>query len=424
MHVLIVQEKVPAPIGGRAGTDVTGASIIRAAVMAGHRVTFCVVASAGKPLEKATDAVDVTGGGRGVDLVRVPLRRQARASAIRRGLTAFRRALRPVLDDFYPAAEAVEAVRDLVTRVKPDVVLAYPLTAVAAIRAVDGPRVAVVVDLPHLVAWYRWRFATIRSPRQWIGPTLGLLAARKHVRFMRELLSPCEAVINLAAHHAAWLREHGVPQCIYVPMPTLDLAEGRWRRSSGPRTPAKILLLGNLRGAATLPGLYVFAREILPALERRLGSAAFEAHLVGRYKPPPDLAPLLSRPTVRMRGYVDDIREEFSSADVLLVPTPIALGTRTRMIIGAAFGCCMVAHQANVLGTPEFGDGRDVLLGRDGCEMAEAVIRVLTDATLRERLGREARTTYERHFTVETAGRRLLEELEIATSRWFLADAR
>jgi polysaccharide biosynthesis protein PslH len=121
---------------------------------------------------------------------------------------------------------------------------------------------------------------------------------------------------------------------------------------------------------------------------------------------------LRRHPTVHLRGYVEDVNREFLSSDVLLVSTPINLGTRTRIIEGFSYGCCVVAHEANGLGIPQIVHGKNALLGKDGSELADAVIRVLTDRSLRERLQSNARRTYEENFSIESAGARLTAELE------------
>jgi hypothetical protein len=49
-----------------------------------------------------------------------------------------------------------------------------------------------------------------------------------------------------------------------------------------------------------------------------------------------------------------------------LAPTPINLGTRTRIIEGFSYGVCIVAHEGNALGNPQIIDGENTLLAGDG----------------------------------------------------------
>jgi glycosyltransferase involved in cell wall biosynthesis len=305
----------------------------------------------------------------------------------------------------------------LVAKFKPDVVVGFPINAIASTDGLASlPRVVVFGDLDHLIPRFRWRSTPVRPFARFGRATLAVLAARRQWEFSKLLLSRCNRVINLVPHHTRWLQEHGVPSCVHVRIPTVDLAGSEWKRrrqtvrSSRPR----ILMVGSLSGSATLPGLYLFAHEIIPAIEKSLGPNGFEVHIAGRHEPPADLRALLRRPSIVLRGYVDALTPEFLAADVVLVPTPIEIGIRVRIIVAASYGCCVVAHRANLMGTPEFEHDRDILAADDGRGLAEAVVHALTDAHLRERIGDAARRTYERYFGLDTAGRHLVAEVERA----------
>jgi hypothetical protein len=232
--------------------------------------------------------------------------------------------------------------------------------------------------------------------------------------------------VDFAAHHAAWLRENGVPNCLYIPPPTRDTIGLKWReiRDSHPtRNTTRILLLGHLAGIATIAGIKIFTAKVLPILEQKLGFGKFEVHVVGDYSKNQDLAAQLRRPTIRLRGYVDDISHEFLSSDILLVPTPINLGTRTRIIEGFSYGCCVVAHAANALGIPQMVHEQNALLAGNGLGLADAVIRAVNSPALREHLGCNARRTFEENFSIEKAGALLTAELERIARNWPAASA-
>jgi hypothetical protein len=232
---------------------------------------------------------------------------------------------------------------------------------------------------------------------------------------MIQLLADCQSIVDFAAHHAAWLRENGLPNCIYIPPPTRDPVGSQWREhrdSYSAGNTARILLIGHLAGIASISGITFFVKKVLPILERKLKSEKVEIHVVGDYSKNPGFAAQLRHPMVRLRGYVEDVNREFLSSDVLLVPTPINLGTRTRIIEGFSYGCCVVAHEANALGIPQMVHGKNALLAGNGEELADAVICALTDHDLRGRLQSNARRTYEESFSIESAGARLTAEME------------
>jgi len=166
----------------------------------------------------------------------------------------------------------------------------------------------------------------------------------------------------------------------------------------------------------------VFAREILPRLERELGPEKFEVRVVGEGEPPPELARMLPRSSVKLCGRIEPADPEFLSADVQLVPTPFVLGIRLRIIVGFSFGCCVVAHTNDALNIPEMVHEENALLASDGPGLAEAVIRAVREPELRARIGANARRTYERYSTPEVAAAPIVAELERLASERGLND--
>ena len=120
----------------------------------------------------------------------------------------------------------------------------------------------------------------------------------------------------------------------------------------------------------------------------------------------------LDHPAVRLRGQITDPAEEFFAADVLLAPNPTVTGASARILSGLTFGNCIVAHTDSLVGIPELADGENSLLATTGPEHAQAVLRVLYDAGLRERLGDAARSLFERAFDAPVAAGRLVREIE------------
>ena len=321
-----------------------------------------------------------------------------------------RRAWRPHLDELYPTFRDTEAVSRAVARLEPDAVLVYGFSALAASRAIAAPRFAATSDPPHVALWEqarrRWRDERnpFRAAREAIAVQSML---RAHPRTAVDLLRDCEAVGAFGPQHAEWLRRLGIP-CRYYRTPIADPGPPH---PGEERHPPTILLIGHLRGTATLDGFRVF-REMLPELERMLGPDGFVVRVVGGYDPPAELAALLRHPAIRFAGFVDDVAREFKGADVLLVPVSIRLGVRVRVLTGFAFGSCVVCHSANSNGIPELEHGENAMLASSPRMLAREVAAALRDPRLRERLAAGGRATYERYFTPRAAGGALAQTLE------------
>ncbi|MEE9286117.1 MAG: glycosyltransferase, partial [Dehalococcoidia bacterium] len=336
---------------------------------------------------------------------------------VRGRLARLRRVLRPRIDDVFPHVALAGEMSAALARVRPDVIFLWGgYEGVAATHGTDlPPRFAFMGDPVHLPGLARSRPPLAAARPTW-SPSrmLTRLEVMRQAQVMVRLLARCDSVAATAAHHAAWFRRRGLAQCRYLPNMAPDWGGVHWerRRQEQPaRRRLKIVCLGHVTGTATLAGLHLLADETLPALERALGRS-FELHICGKGQLPTDLAARLDRPSVRLRGYVDDIVTELLSADVFLVPTPIELGIRVRIPYAWSVGCCVVAHRANAAGLPELAHEENALLASDGPGLADAVARVCRDPGLRRRLGRGGRQTYETHFSREVVSAKIVGELE------------
>ena len=407
MHFGLVVDEYCVPSPTTRGTAINMWSIMISLLQASHKVTVFVISNEGSQRFEELAATGVT-------VKTVPygsLRPYAFTSTMRRAIFC------PELETFYPWVALAPTMKALLEEVRPDAVLAYSLYNLASTHGLATcPRMAVLVDLDHVAEHYRWLDTSLRPFRHFVRASLRRLAHTKQPKFMTQLLVDCQAVVDFAAHHASWFRQNGVPNCLYIPPPTRDTVGSNWRKlrdSCSATNTAKILLIGHLAGIASISGIRSFITKVLPILEQKLGLNRFEVHVVGDYSKNKILAEQLrSHPTVKLRGYVEVVNREFLSADILLVPTPINLGTRTRIIEGFSYGCCVVAHEANALGIPQMVHEENALLAGDGAGLADAVIRALTDRSLRERLQSNARQTFEEKFSIESAGALLTAELE------------
>ena len=415
MHITVVTYDVP--MAEHNAMRDTFPCHIRCLQESGHRVSCCVLLpSASEEHEPSRARRLMTLDRLGVTVVTIPAKWPE--GRFRRSLLqSATRLLRPTLIDYYPWVSLMPQVKSVMERLQPDAIVIFATyEGLAATHGLKiAPRFVILGDPEHLPAQYRRQLASSKGSGGLLLARLRQLAVRHHLKLMEQLLAGVDHGGAVAAHHAEWFRRHGVRHCIYLRNLVPDLGTSAWqvRRRAVPRsTHPRILLLGHKRGTATLAGLYLFARELLPIVERALGPEGFEAHIIGRYDPPADLAALLAHPSVRIRDFVEDIDREFLASDIFLVPTPIALGVRTRILFAWSYGCCVVAHRANAAGIPEMQHEENALLAADGPDLAAMVLRAVGDPALRHRLGQRGRRTYERWFAPATAGKRMIAELE------------
>lgn len=427
MHIAAVVENVPNPT--TSGGALTAWTVIQVFLEKGHRVTACLLLSPSSMNHSETKFRIEALRNQGIETIPVKATLSNQSQGGRRGKWHNRwitlsQTLHPSLSNYYPWVSMVPQMETILSRVRPDVIFTYHLPATAATYGIHiAPRMAAIGDPDYLVSRYRSQLFSSNGEQNGSRETLRRLFftmkttfdAGNQPKLMTRLLLDNKRVGFFAAHHAAEVRRRGIKNCFYFRTPIPDSAGMRWktaraRYESHPNP--KILLIGHVQGTATLAGLYLFARETLPILEGKLGADCFEVHVVGGDSLPSDLSRLLNRPSVKIRGHIEPADDEFLSSDILLVPTPFELGIRVRILVGWSFGCCVVAHKANTLGIPEMVHEENALLASDGRSLAETVIRALGDPSLRNRLGKAGRETYERFFTPSTAGGKILAELE------------
>lgn len=139
-----------------------------------------------------------------------------------------------------------------------------------------------------------------------------------------------------------------------------------------------LLVLGNLSGTANFQGCVELARNLAPSLVEDLSSGTVRIRVVGHGAssiPPRDLK-ALKQLGVEVVGFVEDLEEQYTWADALLIPTTLPLGVRIRTVEGWSRGLPTIGHLSIADGLPESQDRYNCLLARDAQHMA-AIVRDL-----------------------------------------------
>jgi hypothetical protein len=155
--------------------------------------------------------------------------------------------------------------------------------------------------------------------------------------------------------------------------------------------------------------------RIWPELER-LG-VELEWHQLGRTPRSggdPSWAWLEER--FQVHGFVEDLGHLLRPGDASVMPYPFDTGGRVKFAVGAGYGLVNVAYEQTFECTKEFTDRADCLMARNPGHFAELLAELASDAELRLRLAKGARSVYERHFTMEASYPKYERILEIATN--------
>jgi glycosyltransferase involved in cell wall biosynthesis len=409
MRIALVAGHVPSLHGG--GATLTTWTIAQHALEQGHEVVAVPLVREGYVDTLGTGYAERAAALEAIGASVEPV--TSRADAEREGLAPgraakLRRLVRPEEQLLYPTALDRPAMATTLERIRPDAVIAYHWEALAAVYGIHvAPKIGLAVEPSHLPPLYRWRWAMRRRPSFGTFRALQTLQgmARLQPGLMVDYLNDCAYSGNYSAHHAAWLRAKGARGCEYIGTPVPDPLGAGWRarRDESHSAKPRLMLIGRLRGLATMEGLNFLAFETVPRLEEALGPDGFEIRIIGADEPRGRIAEALDRPSVKLVGYADDVSGEFLAADALVVPTPIKLGTRVRIATAFSYGCPVVAHEANALGMPELVHCDNVMLGKSGADLAESIIEVVRDRALERRLEDRGRETFEGRFSPEAS---------------------
>jgi len=168
--------------------------------------------------------------------------------------------------------------------------------------------------------------------------------------------------------------------------------------------PGRVAFLGPTNMFPNRDAVDFFLEEAWPLVRQRCPASTF--HLIGKNSAE-ETTRFESHPGVTCNGYVPDVRPHFHEAAVSIVPIRVGGGTRLKILDAWSMGTAVVSTSVGCEGLTTV-DGRNILIRDDPREFAAAVVDVLSDRDLRERLGREARKTAEENYAWPVIGGKLV----------------
>jgi len=252
------------------------------------------------------------------------------------------------------------------------------------------------------------RHAT-NEEKRWMR-TIWRQQARKMERFERDVLQRVDGVVAVAERDAQRFAEvYGLRGVQTIPT-GVELEKFTW---SAPRGQRRVVFAGSMDSAANIDGVRWLLTAIWPSVIQRVDDAKLV--IVGK-RPPAELQRLGDAvPGVDFTGRVPDVAPYLSGADAFVIPLRVGGGTRMKAYETMAAGAPLVSTAIGVEGLG-LEDGRHYLRADDPVTMADAISRLLTDDTLRQRVSVDARAFVDGHASHRAAARRF-EEICIGVVR-------
>ncbi len=168
-------------------------------------------------------------------------------------------------------------------------------------------------------------------------------------------------------------------------------------------SPAHLIYIGSMDWYPNEDAVAFFADEILPDIQSGVPEVRFS--IVGG-NPSARVQKLAERDSVIVTGRVPEIKPYFAEATVFVVPLRIGSGTRLKILEALAMGKAIVSTSVGAEGL-DLKDGEEIFIADEPKPFAEAVTQLLTDPTLRRRIGENGRARVEKDYDWRSIGEKL-----------------
>ena len=157
-----------------------------------------------------------------------------------------------------------------------------------------------------------------------------------------------------------------------------------------------LVFTGSMDWLPNEDAIFYFADAILPLIQQQCPDVSLE--VVGR-SPSRKLQALAERErSIRLTGWVEDIRPFVARGSICIVPLRIGGGTRLKIFEAMAMGKAVVSTTVGAEGLP-VRDGENIVLADTPGDFAASVISLLHDSNQRRRLGASARALVQEKYS-------------------------
>ena len=251
------------------------------------------------------------------------------------------------------------------------------------------PRTSIPVLLVEQTIEYLGYLSYANSSKFWlIKPLLHIGIAK--IRFWEEnFWKTCSRLVVMSEDDKQYmLKTARQVQNIDVVENGVDIEYFEQTVKNLPKEPT-VLFVGTFKWLPNIEAVRFLIKEIWPRVRKSVGNA--QLLIVGN-SPTTEVYALAKKDdSITIRGNVQDIREAYSQAHVLLAPVFSGKGTRYKVLEAMATRTPVVGTKLAVEGIA-IQSGVHALIGNTADQLAKQTVRVLKDAKLRETLAAKGKT--------------------------------
>ena len=269
-------------------------------------------------------------------------------------LHGFRKIFRNPINFFYPKLELViksykikNEVQKKILSQNPNIIFIYHWFAASTVFEMKYKKILLTGDLLHIPLIARTKETKkldiknnkIRNIYNYLKMKWLSYHQKKLMIYM---LKNCQAGGSFGYHDSQWLKKKGYNLSKYYKTP---LVSGKNYSKSYNKEKFIILTgLGNLNATSTYSALNFIDKKIYNYLNNKIPNK-FEIRIIGRGELSNDLTNLKNSQNVKILGFVEDLDYEISKSNIILLPTTIFIGFRSRNITIFSNSSCVVGHK-------------------------------------------------------------------------------
>lgn len=199
--------------------------------------------------------------------------------------------------------------------------------------------------------------------------------------------------------------ENFIPQASFKTIPN-GVDTEFFKPANKPPAAKRLIFIGTLDWYPNTRAVQYLAHKVWPLLKDK--HPDMQVDIIGS-KPPADLVELAKKDDrFNVHGFVDDLTPYLEQATVYVCPIDDGGGTKLKLLDAFAAGKAVVAHPVACEGL-YVTDDKNVLLADTPQKYVEAIERLITDATFREKIEKNARQHAVDNFSFASIGKQLAD---------------
>jgi glycosyltransferase involved in cell wall biosynthesis len=265
------------------------------------------------------------------------------------------------------------------------------------VRRLSRARVVLRAHNAEHRIWERIASQSSPGPRKVYLQTL----SRQLRTFEASFAAACDGIASISELDACWFSEVCATPVVVYPYGR-DVHKASSRAVESPN--ARLFHLGSMNWKPNEEGIAWMLSEIWPLVEEK--EHTVELHLAGRHMP--DWLMQGYWPGVKVHGEIPDSTAFMLQYGIMVVPLLSGSGLRIKIIEGMEAGRAIISTTLGAEGIP-LTHGEDILLADSPQAFADGILELVSDSTLREKLGRNARASAAQAFDNARFTRELLD---------------